>query len=351
MTEALLEVPVAAAIPLFRALPSPLRAAVVGLGKQSLEDHIPALVGNSDVELVAVCDPDGRQVHALPTGYDGPMYRDVSHMIEVERPNFLVVAVPHHAGGQVVEAAARAGVHVMKEKPFATNLDEARRLAELCKKSGIELMVTLQRRFNPIYSTFPQLLDQIGRTFFVEGTYTMNVDPAAGWRGSTAKAGGGCIIDMGYHMIDMLLWYFGLPDRVSAQFSAVARPDLEYDAEDTASISFSYDSGPFGTLLLSRCISPKTERLRAYGTRGAVDLERGKIRRLSSSGDVLESLTREQAWPSAAATQVDHFCRVLRSERVNVSSPTEHLAHAAFVQACYTSRATGGVVNPKEFLA
>ncbi|MGH8933230.1 MAG: Gfo/Idh/MocA family protein [Egibacteraceae bacterium] len=93
--------------------------------------------------------------------------------------------------------------------------------------------VTLQRRFNPIYTTFCQLYDQIGRPFVLDAEYTVYTDdPASGWRGDVSLAGGGCIIDMGYHMIDMLLWYFGLPDRVLAGFSAAARPDLDYDAED-----------------------------------------------------------------------------------------------------------------------
>ena len=328
-----------------------LRAAVVGLGKQAQEDHIPALISSDTVDLVALCDLDGRQVKESHDRYAVAHYRNVETMLEEKDLDFIVVTVPHHVGGEIVSAAARAGVHVMKEKPFATNLDEARALTQLCEESGIELMVTLQRRFNPIYATFHQLRDQIGETFYIEGTYTMNVDPAVGWRANTAKAGGGCIIDLGYHMIDMLLWYFGLPDAISAQYSATARPDLDYDAEDTASISFNYEHGPFGTLLLSRCISPKTERLRAFGARGAIELERGKIQRLSSAGDVVESLAREQAWPSAAAAQIDHFCRVLRGDRPNVSGPSAHLAHAAFIQACYASRTTGATVSPKEYLA
>jgi predicted dehydrogenase len=68
----------------------------------------------------------------------------------------------------------------------------------------------------------------------------------AGW--------GGCIIDMGYHLVDMLLWYFGMPDRVLAQHSASARPEQDYDAEDTATITFGYGSGLFGTALLPRCV-------------------------------------------------------------------------------------------------
>lgn len=181
--------------------------------------------------------------------------------------------------------------------------------------------------------------------------YTLHVaDPSEGWRGRNDRAGGGCVIDMGYHLIDMLLWYFGLPDRVTADISTHARPDLDYDAEDTALIHFSYGSGLYGSLLLSRFIGPKSEHIRLVGSRGMVYLERGRIRRLTNSGDIIESLAREQSWPAAAVSQVDYFCRVIEGMRPNVSGPRENPAHVSFIQGCYESARTHNAVNPKELL-
>lgn len=148
----------------------------------------------------------------------------------------------------------------------------------------------------------------------------------------------------------MLLWYFGQPDRVLASLSATARPDRSYDAEDTALIHFSYDHGLYGSLLLSRYIGPKREEITLVGSKGMVHLERGRIRRLTNTGEVVESLAREQAWPAAATCQIDHFCRVLDGTRPNLSGPTENLAHMAFIAACYASARTGSYVAPKEML-
>jgi predicted dehydrogenase len=65
------------------------------------------------------------------------------------------------------------------------------------------------------HTAFRQMADQIGTPFFVDAQYILAVDdPAAGWRGRSDLAGGGCLVDMGYHVIDLLLWYFGLPDRI-----------------------------------------------------------------------------------------------------------------------------------------
>ncbi|WP_028479803.1 Gfo/Idh/MocA family oxidoreductase [Nocardia sp. CNY236] len=90
---------------------------------------------------------------------------------------------------------------------------------------------------------------------------------------------------MGYHVIDLVLWYFGLPDRITADLSVAARPGREYHAEDTALVHFSYDSGLYGSILLSRFIGPKTEDLCLVGSKGMVHLERGRIRRLTNDGE------------------------------------------------------------------
>ena len=180
--------------------------------------------------------------------------------------------------------------------------------------------------------------------FVVDAAYTLHIaDPSGLARMSTERA---AVRDRrGVPPVDMLLWY-GLPDRILADMSINARPDRNYDAEDTALIHFSYDSGLYGSLLLSRFIGPKTEQIRLVGSKGIVHLERGRIQRLTNDGEVVESLAREQAWPSAAVSQVNHFCRVVEGLRPNVSGPRENLAHLSFIQGCYESARTR-TTNPK----
>ncbi|SNR74271.1 Predicted dehydrogenase [Haloechinothrix alba] len=326
-----------------------LRAGVVGLGKQAVDDHIPGLTGAEGAELVAVCDDNAELVREHQYRLRVVGYTDFRDMFRHERLDLVIVTVPHHIGQEVIATAAEHSVHVLKEKPFATNMREARELTKQCEDAGIQLMVTLQRRFNPIYTSFMQLADQIGTPFLADGQYTLCVDdPSDGWRGQSATAGGGCVIDMGYHLVDMILWYFGLPDRVLADMSVQARPDRTYDAEDTALIHFGYDSGLYGSLLLSRYLGPKTEQIRLVGSRGVVHLERGRIRRLTNDGEAIESLSREQAWPSAATCQIDYFCRVIEGLRPNVSGPHANLVHMSFIEACYESAKTHAYVNPEE---
>ncbi|MEV7426302.1 MULTISPECIES: Gfo/Idh/MocA family protein [unclassified Streptomyces] len=324
------------------------RAAVIGLGRQALEDHLPGLLGSSRAELVAVCDSDPGALRSEREARQVPAFARAADLLDTVKPDFVIVAVPHHAGRAVIEECASRGVHVLKEKPFATSPEEARELAAICRRQSVELMVTLQRRFDPIYHSVVQLLDQIGTPFLIDAQYTFHTDdPGAGWRGDVSRAGGGCIIDMGYHLVDLLLWYFGMPSRVMADFSTAALPDGGYDAEDTAVIQLGYESGLYGTVLLSRWMAPKSERLHVVGTRGSVLLTKGQVRRLALDGTVVEELTRPYAPAGAATAQIDHFCRVLDGERPNVSGPEQHLAHAAFIASCYRSKTAGRYVDPR----
>ncbi|MGW1199153.1 Gfo/Idh/MocA family protein [Streptomyces sp. NPDC002536] len=328
------------------------RAAMVGLGGQATNDHLPGLAQCRLAELAGVCDVDAGRVAAAADVHQVPGFTAVERLLQEVQPDFVIAAVPHHAGQQVVTACADAGVHVMKEKPFATDPHEAAQLAAQCDKAGIELMVTVQRRFHPVYAAAFALLGQIGDPYLVEGRYTFHCpDPAAGWRGRASLAGGGCLADMGYHLIDLLIWYLGLPDRVLAHTSTAAVPGAEYDAEDTALVHLAYGSGLYGSLLVSRSAGPKTEHLAITGPHGTLAIDRGVVRLLDPAGQVVESLLREPAWPCPPAGLIDRFCRVLDGTAPNTSGPAEHLPHAAFLAAAYASAATHRPADPKEFLA
>ncbi|VVB60736.1 UDP-N-acetylglucosamine 3-dehydrogenase [uncultured archaeon] len=328
-----------------------LKTAIIGLGHQATEDHIPGLKESQFAELKAICDIDEPKLKECEKKLNVNGYVDYKELLGSEDLDFIIVATPHNIHKEVLEEAAKRKVNVLKEKPFARNLKEAFYFKKLCDESGIVLTTTLQRRFNPIYTTFFQLVDQIGEPFFVDAKYTLFVDNLQeGWRGSKEEAGGGCIIDMGYHMIDMLIWYFGLPDKVHAEFSSKAKPEEKYDAEDTASILFSYENDLYGSLILSRYYPPKTESIKVIGSKGIIEIDRGSIKRLKSNGEVAESLTREYSWPVAAANQIDYFCRVVNGDRENIGSPKYHLKHVSFIDACYESKEKGKYVNPKELL-
>lgn len=330
-----------------------LKVGVVGLGHQSLEDHIPAIKASPDVELVGVVEANKQKLaNFLRENQDVTGYSSFDDLLRNRKLDFVIIAIPHYLHNEIVKKALASMIHVLKEKPFAVSISQAREIKNIAEKNNIQVAVTLQRRFNPIYSTFFQLIDKIGKPFFIEAKYTFYTEtPHEGWRGKKELAGGGCLIDMGYHIIDLLMWYFGLPDEIFAEMSCNAKENIAYDAEDTVQVIFQYtQKNIFGSLLVSRVIPPKQEYLNVYGTRGIVHLERGKIERYAPNGELQESLERQHNWPSAAQDQIEYFVKIIRGEKENISGPDFHLNHLAFIEASYKSKDIHQYVSPRELL-
>lgn len=330
-----------------------LKVGIVGLGQQTLEDHLPAVKACQDIELTSVADVSAGKLESFKKEHPGVhTYASYEEMFKKEPLDFAVIALPHHVYYEATKSAILNKINVLKEKPFTTTLKQAKELQTLAAKNNVVVSITLQRRFNPIYSTFLQLLDKIGDPFFFESRYTFyTASPDEGWRGQKKLAGGGCLIDMGYHMLDLLMWYFDMPDGVIAESSCRSKEFSVYDAEDTISVLLDYHKRRFfGSMLISRSISPKQEILNVYGTRGSIHLERGKIERLSLDGTIQESLQREQSWPSAALDQIEYFIKVIRGEKSNISPPESHFKHLAVIEAVYLSQQKGCYIDPNKLL-
>ncbi len=330
------------------------RAAVIGLGKQALEDHIPAIEAMDSVDLVAVAEIDSEKLAGfLKTHPNVQGYRDWNDIFKNHSLDFVVIVLPHHLHFEAAKDALTHNVHVFKEKPLAISLKQGKELQKLADEHKVKISVTLQRRFNPIYSTFFQLIDKIGKPFYIDIKYTFFTEgPGDGWRGKKELAGGGCLLDMGYHIIDLLLWYFGLPDQVFAELSCDAQEHCVYNAEDTGQVIFKYAKNKmWGSLLVSRSIPPKQEYFNVYGTKGMIHIERGKIERFTASGVLQESLQRENSWPSAIQDQISYFLKVIVGEKENISDPSFHFNHLAFIEAAYQSAESHCYSEPKKFLA
>lgn len=192
------------------------KVAIIGLGHQSHEDHIPALKNFSNIELVAVCDTNKKSLAMYKRENKSvAVYENILKLLKNQKLDFAIVALPHCEYYAVIKLLVERKIHILKEKPFAINLKEGYEIMKLAEKNNVQIMTTLQRRFNPIYTTFFQLIEKIGCPFYIDIRYHFYVNnPHEGWRGNRAMAGGGCLIDMGYHMIDLLIWYFGLPDKI-----------------------------------------------------------------------------------------------------------------------------------------
>src|SRR3989344_715051 len=165
---------------------------VIGLGRQAMEDHIPAIFSSSDVQLVGVADIDQEKLASFSRKYqDVHTYGNFKDLLRLEKLDFVIVVVPHYLHKDVMQKAIQRKIHILKEKPFAVSLAEAKEILKLAEKNNVKIALTLQRRFNQIYYSFFQFIDKIGALFFIDAKYTFYTNaPHEGWRGRREFAGG-----------------------------------------------------------------------------------------------------------------------------------------------------------------
>ena len=205
--------------------------------------------------------------------------RDDIHIIDVCTPNYL------HC--EQVTAALKAGKHVYCDKPLAMNADEARGIVELARKVGTTCQVTFHNRFCPAMQRAKQLVDSgfLGdvmsfRAVYLHAGYT-NPDRPISWRLQFEKSGGGALMDLGSHVIDLVRFLIGDFSRVQANLRTIIkdRPVSKGSSErvpvtvdDLAILQLETSGGAIGTLEVSRIATGANDDLRfeIHGARGAI---------------------------------------------------------------------------------
>jgi predicted dehydrogenase len=316
-----------------------LKAAIIGLGHQS-NDHISAVLKRKDLQITAICDVDKNKLEEFKISHpelDLNFYDNPSQLLEQETIDFAIVSVPHDKYIDIVEDLCKRQIYFMKEKPLARTLKETK---ELLKIKGFSryCYICTQRRHNIVYQKAKELLDKdaIGKPYFFSAIYKLNIsNPNEGWRGKEEIAGGGCILDMGYHIIDQLVWFFGLPELVFATKSSMAVSNVPAYTEDTASISFKYSSGLHGSIILSRSGNEKHEEFSIYGSNGNILGSKNELRTQIAKKDG-EILVNDES-SNMLDKQLEFFVDKVRNKSSFDDILESNYKNMYFIDSCYRS--------------
>jgi predicted dehydrogenase len=175
--------------------------------------HAAAFKNVPEAEVVAVASPPPGQAKAfarergIPKAYED--YRDLLALKEVD---VVTLGIPNHLHAQVAVDAAKAGKHVICEKPLCRTLEEADRMIDACRKAGVLLMYAEELCFAPKYVRARQLVEEgaLGRVFLVKQSEE-HFGPHMPWFWDVEQSGGGVLLDMGCHSIEYARWVFGKP--------------------------------------------------------------------------------------------------------------------------------------------
>ncbi len=235
------------------------RVGLVGCGRIS-RNHVEAIAQIDGLRLTAVCDTSEARAKATAELAGGiPWYTSYERMLAEAPTDIITVATPsglHPAHGI---AAARAGKHVVSEKPMAISLQAADDLVHACDAAGVQLFVVKQNRLNPSVQLLRRAIDKgrFGRLFVANATVRwarpQDYYDQAPWRG-TWEFDGGAFMNQASHYVDLLQWLMGPVESVVAKTATLAR---RIEAEDTGAAVIKFRSGAIGVMEVTMLTYPK----------------------------------------------------------------------------------------------
>ncbi|HTH72521.1 MAG TPA: Gfo/Idh/MocA family oxidoreductase [Candidatus Pristimantibacillus sp.] len=318
----------------------PLRGVVIGLGHQGLK-HAQTILAHPDAILAGAADP-GEQAQALfgqsfpETSV--PVSADVSSLLEAldEPPDFAVVAVTHDAYPDIIKELCHRGLPFLKEKPFARNLAEADELLGITSIAQYCYTAT-QRSHSQLERNMNKLLELAPEPTYFRYIYTLGRSAAnIGWRSDLARAGGGSLLDMGYHVLARVYDWFGQPDSVQTVLGVHGKIAGSADAEDLVSLLLSYDSGLYGWVVLSPTSTQKEESFLISFPGTFVAGTANQAAHYTEHGHPVYTLGAAEE--DLTASQLTHFLQKVRSGEGFAEDQQRQRAIMALIEKCYQSR-------------
>ncbi len=166
-----------------------------------------------EAEVIAIASPTSGNAANLAKKFGIPnVYTDYHEMLKNPDIEMITIAAPNYLHCQITVDAARAGKHVVCEKPFSMSLDESDIMIEVCKKQGVLQMYAEMLYFAPKYVKVKELADQgaFGNVYLVKQS-EKHFGPGTEWFWDVNQSGGGVFMDMGCHGMAFVWWFLGKP--------------------------------------------------------------------------------------------------------------------------------------------
>lgn len=330
-----------------------LRGAVIGCGFFAT-NHLNAWKDVPGAEIVALCDKDPARLAEASRRFGiAATYDDAEEMLAAERLDFvdIVTTVPSHRA--LVEAAARASVHAICQKPFAATLAEARVMVAAAEAAGRTLMVHENFRWQSPIRRARDEMAAIGRPFWGRVSFRTGFDIYAG-QPYLATAERFILQDIGVHVLDLARFFFG---EVATLAATTSRVNPRVRGEDVATMLLAHEGGVTSVVdcsyasRLPRDIFPET-LLEIEGERGSLRLDAGYRLTVHADGETREIDASppllpwaERPWQGIQESVLEierHFVECVLAGREPETSGADNLETFALVDAAYDSAADGG---------
>jgi len=299
-------------------------------------------------QVVACCDVrrELAEQRAKQVG-EAQVFTDYQEMLRHADIDAVDITLPHHLHAEVAIAAAEARKHILVEKPMAMNLAEAKAMVAAAEQSGVTLMVAQMQRYSAAHRRVKELLDEgaIGQVLYVRASVDQHLSairPPDNWLFKRALAGGGSVISIGVHKIDLLRWFVG---EVFAVFAVERQSPINpgMDCEDISVALLEFENGAVGDLasLYAAKASPWGELVVLYGTDGVIHNIGGWHINSERNHEWQKGFTKLNIpADNPFRNELEHFGECLLKGQEPLTSGRDNLKTMAVIEAIYRSAQT-----------
>lgn len=339
-----------------------LRYACVGAGGIADKKHLNEYIKLGRIEPVAICASSKASANRLAVKYAvRGIYTDYIAMFEKERPDFISICTPNNLHAPIAMAALERGIHVHCEKPLAMNATQVQLIIDTKNRSGSKVMVAMNNRFTPEALFLDDYIQQglLGEIYHVKcGIRRRNGIPGRGaWFTDKKYSGGGALIDLGVHYLDLMMHFLGFPRIISAYGSTYTKfandpTRLRTGYRDRGEGIFDVEDMAVGMIRLlngttidfdfnwASNIEKETKYYELLGTKGGAIFRDGELKIFTQCQGASEDIIPEvQSIPPY--NEFMHFLDCIENANMPSPSPEEALQIMSMVDGIYCS-AQGG---------
>lgn len=254
-----------------------IKIGIIGTGNIAQNAHIPAFLKQKDAEIVAVCDLNEARVKEVADKYNIKHYTTkIEDLASLDEVDAISVCTNNNAHMEAAIAAAKAGKHILCEKPMAMNVSQAEAMLKAAKENNVIFMMGFVNRFRADTKVIKSFYDagRFGEVYYARAMWLRRRGTPLGWFTDLSKSGGGPVIDIGVHVIDLAWYLMGKPMPISvsavtydkigdyktkgvSRWVAFDTDDLVFETEDSAAGLIRFENGASMSFDVSWAINAK----------------------------------------------------------------------------------------------
>ncbi len=254
-----------------------LKWGLIGAGDISRKRIAPALRDLPNCDLVSISRVQSDLAASFAQEFGAAKwFQNWKDLVSDDEIDAVYIATPVYLHAEQTIAAARAGKHILCEKPMALTTSECREMIAACRANQVKLGIAYYRSFYPLIYRIKSIIadGEIGRVVFARINSFEAFDPPPDhprhWLIEKEKSGGGPMMDFGCHRLEVLTNLFG---EVKALKSILSKAVLAREVEDTAAVLFQFENGVCANLVVTHAAREPQDTLDIFGTKGSIHIQ------------------------------------------------------------------------------